>query len=677
MCWYDLFSSSAFVITTSFLLTDCRCFFVEWTPELARSAAARVLFGMIVRERRRVAALAKTASSLDERVQSAEKASAISEAALRSYMDEHRQEVADLEQKQQDHILSLMQMVQEDSDRAALITTGSEDKSAVLSEEKFQKKLLVLANERVSVLEKQLAELGSDNTAMEEYEVKVDELNSLLSTKMRDCDWLEQARNDLRTAMRQIRDEASRHIGGSFDVSDADLSSKIVNMVDDFLHPVPGFPEKSRRTTPGLALSSKRELDRADRSLLSPRFKKHIELMHSSDSDSGSDDEPEPAWSADIVADLALIAAGKIPPSLNSPDVLAGASKLEEISVFDRLANPRSFTGTQKHTRSKRQGADYPLDVSPPLQVGAEEKLAKAREGSMRRTRTAASHTSATADIGKEMIPKVVDGDVVGHLSPASDQQTYQSVFDRLGSPSHYTGTQKEKFHDTRAKRDRAADEVADRVLGGILDENENQAQEQVLGYSDRTEYTKQNVFDRLQKTTTHAAAIRQNETLHIDCRLSSDSKGQDSPTSIGDVCGQSNNPEASRRGSPTEEPVAAEQQAGDCVGESRAGIDRAAYTKRNVFDRLQKTTTLAAVVRQSETLHQEVRTDIRTTVSPASSGDAVVLPKKTDIKRAAATSSAVTSERSDYRKQNVFDRLNKTTTETYAKKANRTSHDD
>jgi hypothetical protein len=653
---------------------------IDCVPDVARSTAARVLFGMIVRERRRVAALAKTASSLDERVQSAEKASAVSEAALRSYMDEHRQEVADLEQKQQDHILSLMHMVNEDSERAAArSTTGSKGSiAAAVSEEMLQKKLLVLANERVSVLEGQLSELRSESAAMEEYVVKVDELNDLLTTKTKECIWLEQSRNDLRTAIRQIRDEASRRTGGSAGGFDSDLGLIIVNMVDDFLHPTSGFSQQSRHATSGQLPSTKRKLDKADRSLLSPRLKKHIELMHSSDSDSAPDDDDETEWATHIMADLALIAEGKVPPSLNSPDVLAGALKLEEASVFDRLANPRSFTGTQKHTRSRQKETDLPQDVSLQSNVGGEEKMVKPKEGSMRRSRVAVSHTSASAEVDRDMTPKAVDNDEGGDVvSPESDQQSYQSVFDRLGSPSHFTGTQKEKFHDTRAKRDRAADEVADRVLCGILDENEDQVQDKGIGTSVRTEYTKQNVFDRLQKTTTHAAAIRQNETLHLDSRLTTDSKDQDSPSLTGDATSQSNQPDTSRQGSLASAPaVATEQQSGENGGEIRAGSDRAAYTKQNVFDRLQKTTTLAAAVRQSKTLHLEgrINADTKTVISPVSAGD-LPLPKKTEIKRVAITSAALNSESNDYMKQNVFERLNKTTTEAYAKK--RTNHDD
>jgi hypothetical protein len=100
---------------------------------------------MIVRERRRVAALARTASLLDDRVQIAEKALVVKEAALRSFDEERRQEVADLEQRQHDQILCLIDMVKEGS--IASDTDPNADSLLAV----FQKELLVLANERVSM----------------------------------------------------------------------------------------------------------------------------------------------------------------------------------------------------------------------------------------------------------------------------------------------------------------------------------------------------------------------------------------------------------------------------------------------------------------------------------------------------------------------------------------------
>jgi hypothetical protein len=120
--------------------------FVEYDQGLSTNMAARILFGMIVRERRRIAVLVKVASSLDERVQEAEKGLVVRDAALRSSLEDHRQDVADLEQRQHDQIICLVDMVTESADGKDIEFEG--DLRSVLT---FQKKLLVLANERVSL----------------------------------------------------------------------------------------------------------------------------------------------------------------------------------------------------------------------------------------------------------------------------------------------------------------------------------------------------------------------------------------------------------------------------------------------------------------------------------------------------------------------------------------------
>jgi hypothetical protein len=86
----------------------------EASPMMATKTATKVLFGMVVRERRRIASLARTASALDEKVQESEVAASAKDAAFRAYVDEQRLDAADLAQNQQEHILSLMDMVREE-----------------------------------------------------------------------------------------------------------------------------------------------------------------------------------------------------------------------------------------------------------------------------------------------------------------------------------------------------------------------------------------------------------------------------------------------------------------------------------------------------------------------------------------------------------------------------------
>ena len=77
-------------------LTAVSSAFSDSNPEQAQKTLAKVLFGMVVRERRRISALARTASSLDDKLQQKERAAEESEANLRAYRNEQRQ----LEQRQ-------------------------------------------------------------------------------------------------------------------------------------------------------------------------------------------------------------------------------------------------------------------------------------------------------------------------------------------------------------------------------------------------------------------------------------------------------------------------------------------------------------------------------------------------------------------------------------------------
>jgi hypothetical protein len=512
-------------------------------------------------------------------------------------------------------------------------------------------------------LEGQLSELRAAKATTEEYEVKVNDLNENVWNKSKECELLKQEVNDLRTALRQIRNEASSHVMFS---SELELGQAVIGMVDSFLHSISTTPSKANCSSeyPNNSQCSK---------ILSPRFKKHIELMHSSDSDSADEDSAATNLTTtptNLMADLSLIAEGKIPPSLCSPDILEEASRLDELSVFDRLANPSSFVGTQKHMRTGRHIPDDLHETSPLSHFDTTET--KSTPGEEPLHRHIVSSELGTISNAPSTLTGTPESGVEG------SKPSYQSIFDKLGSPSQYTGTQKGKFHDNRIKRDRSTDEAAVKVPNNSH-ANEFISDGRSPENSDRAEYTKQNVFDRLQKTITHAAATRQSETLHNDNRGNSDAKTNDIVASNFEA-GQHRNPQdENRHGSPFWDQVP-EDTTSKVPTESRSVVDREAYAKQNVFDRLQKTSTLAMAVRQSETLHLDrSSTENRSGISPISTVTETTSSKKTDVKRTTGVSFATgsTSESSEYAKLNVFERLNKTTTRAYAKKATRNMQGD
>ena len=192
---------------------------LEISPLVAAKVAARVLFGMVVRECRRVASLARTASSLDEKALEAEKAVSSKDEAFRSYMEEERRERESMAQSQQEQILSLMAMVQEHHESTAIVHTDAETMSVnspqmtedtVASDQSVNTKVIVLANERITAMQNQLHELQSNQQALIAYKEQEAEARSLLSLKEKECDVIRKELNSLHSSLRQIRETVSR-----------------------------------------------------------------------------------------------------------------------------------------------------------------------------------------------------------------------------------------------------------------------------------------------------------------------------------------------------------------------------------------------------------------------------------------------------------------------------------
>lgn len=464
----------------------------------------------------------------------------------------------------------------------------------------------------VGRLEGQLSENLREKATINDYEVQIKELNTLIASRAEECELMKHSENDLRTALRQVRDVITSHATAVYDGSNA---RSVVQIIDSVLHSASKKSGDSTSFSESLSQSSKQ-----NRLFLSPRFKKHIELMHSSDSEYSDDDIEDESFentaTTSLMADLALIAKGEIPPSLRSLDGVEPASTLS-------------------------------IDHDPLQPISLKES-----------TKQRANLVSADPNLAK-----------------TSSKQMYQSVFDRLGSPSQFTGTQKDKFHDSKSRRDRSSEDVIvteKEPRSNMFSDSTQFPDSRTSIAIDRADYAKQNVFDRLQKTTTQAAAIRQSETLHVDARPSNDMKSNEIGFSNQDSYVYRNNQDENKKNSTEDDNLIEIKH----VGETRSVVDRAAYTKQNVFDRLQKTTTLAAAVRQSETLHLDSRgsTEYKQLISPLSVDSDTSSVKKSDGKR---SSSANRLELNDSSNPNVFDRLNKTTTRAYAKKSNRNAQND
>jgi hypothetical protein len=545
---------------------------------------------MIVRERRRIAALARTASALDEKLQAATKTAEANELALRSYMDDQRHEFAALSQTQQEQILALMDMVRGDADVSALKDNlgdllGQGQSSE--SDNAFDPKLFILSNELIKVLEHQLEERQSESNANDSYRARLGELTTSFDTKSRECEDLQEQLIDLRGTLRQIRDVTSKQ-AISDSTHESGLSTDVLEIVRGALHTA-HTPSKVMRRSPRTSAtgSTDKARDKASRHLLSPRLKKHVELMHTSDS---GEDTDAPEWAADIMADLALIAEGKIPPVLeSSSSPLEVGSQPEQFSVFDRLNDPVNFTGVQKQLRSKTTVLDRSKRSKSPSHHGQEERKAMSKEIADRLDKIVVpggevSEATTATPLAAAESTKSID-------EPSIESKSGQrSVFDRLVSPSQYTGTQKGKFQNNQARRDQAADDVADRLLDNLLnssdssDPRESSVAKGVTTRSMLTDYTEQDVFERLQRTATQSYALKHNGTMLPDTSFY---ESKASASSIHD------SPERRK------EPSSSEPSTVEATSSSSD------YKKLNVFERLQKTTTEAFAKKTNKAKHE------------------------------------------------------------------------
>lgn len=554
--------------------------------------AARVLFGMVVRERRRVASLARTASSLDEKAVQAEKSASAKEAAFRSYMEEEQHERDTLAQSQQEQILSLMSMVKEqeavlssDGEDAPSSTNSPVDDGKLARIQEAQSTVnagvMVLANERISALQSQVHELQAECKALEGYKEQEAEAQAKLAERKQETDDLRKELNLLRSSLRQIRETLSSHSVDD-EEHDDEMSQAVLGIVMEALHP----PRSSRKSSSSTKLGS--PSPRRPKPF-TPRLKRHVELMHTSDSE---EDEEVPDWVGDIMEDLAIIAEDKIPPSLRGIDVSPAVSSSptnekkakSSGSVFDRLTNPDSFTGVQKQlqqkkTRPKRtKSKESSRGTTNYATRGQEERRAVSR--------------SVTESLEKVVIPsrlgsteKRTSSEDATSVTSSSKSDDSRSVFERLLSPSNYTGTHKERARQKEIDQQQQVEDEPDAVLDEILGTDsdvvggerlsfaasEDDVSDQI--HSKVSDYTQQDVFERLQRTTTQSYAVKHS---HVPVRSPMESSNAHVPVIQ------------------TEEVEVTLEDDDRSTTPTESHVDHSEYYRQNVFERLQKTTTQA-----------------------------------------------------------------------------------
>lgn len=283
-------------------------------PLAASQLTSKVLFGMVVKEKRRVATLARAASTLDQKAVSAEKLLAEKEAALRTLIEESKNERLAMAQSQQDRILSLMEIVQGEDEG---VRTG-DNLSPTRSVQHSESLVLRMANERIEALESQLADLRREKEIRENNAAMEAEKLADLTKITKDYSSLIEKSKTMRQSLLKIRDSinmSNRNPESNSLVKINAIVNKTLKSLDE--------PINSSRKSP------------ISRDLASP-FE---------DLDSDTENESEvPDWADHILKDLAIIAAGDVPPSLKvgggqSSSSTHGLPRTPRGSTLDRVSS--------------------------------------------------------------------------------------------------------------------------------------------------------------------------------------------------------------------------------------------------------------------------------------------------------------------------------------------------
>jgi hypothetical protein len=171
------------------------------------------------------------------------------------------------------------------------------------------------------------------------------------------------------------------------------------------------------------------------------------------------------------------------------------------------------------------------------------------------------------------------EGSISCYVPGETAKGDMKSVFDRRLSPSSYTGTKKEKVHNSGPKKHRGESDEQDALLDDLLASDDDRffVEDDVAHVNEQarahkiSDYTQQDVFQRLQTTTTQSYAVKHNNPL---ARPSIEHAAPVVTTEETEEHDRANT-------SPTTESQVKH-------------TDHSEYFRQNVFERLQKTTTQA-----------------------------------------------------------------------------------
>jgi len=330
--------------------------FPSLAPMETSHLLSKILFGMLVRERRRVAALARTASILDQKLIDTSKWAESQESTLQSQLEEEKMQNILLTKRQQEQISSLMELAQMEK------SPDVSDGDPVSSSSQSDSMIIRLANERIIALEALLAGYQCNSlsqSSRQAEERKFSEEHRLVETE---CERLRDDVMSLREALLRIKTITTSSCDDRTNSGQTERDSfkdrAICKIVNEALQPSATTPKESNSICFG------------DRSATM------MELLNPNDEESMNE---MPDWVDDIMEDLAIIARGELPPSIKKvkiPDDVVfsthknkslrtddtpsrrmtrfnGEIETEYSSVFERLQSPSNYTGVQKQVHDE------------------------------------------------------------------------------------------------------------------------------------------------------------------------------------------------------------------------------------------------------------------------------------------------------------------------------------
>ena len=454
-------------------------------PLSTTQLTCKILFGMVVKERRRVASLAQTASVLDKRAGDAERLAEAREDALRSHVEEERNERVAMAQTQQEQIVSLMAMVQEgeegQSKQQQLDSTksiGSGEDIITSESGNDTNMVMILSNERISALELQLAELQGEKEAKEVYKRKEADAKEELEEEVEKCNELHRELEHLKASLRQIRDALfkekeekppNERDGVTFSFSQEDDASTpseklemrrvVEDIIQEALHPPTLSPRKGAAERSKLSTEGRLHVARTPTT--SSELSSRINLMEISD----SDDEEIPEWAEDIMDDLAIIAKGEIPPSLKEKKKEKEKEKKTKKKKKGKTAPTESISKTSKQgtdineteiPRDDLEGNVFVRLTAPENFTGAQKKAFSERQSRVPEALSDQDVRSGKILDGNEVLEEVKTAALP--KPEAKAKAVIKPVFDRLTDPEYFTGVQKQSFMSSSHRPRRVVD---------------------------------------------------------------------------------------------------------------------------------------------------------------------------------------------------------------------------